>query len=73
MCFLFIETSTLWPKKNCERCVKVLKKEKRTPKIEGILSSLSTFLLSAALLAAVFPFAPLTASATDEFIEDYYI
>ena len=73
MCFLFIETSTLWPKKNCERCVKVLKKEKRTPKIEGILSSLSTFLLSAALLAAVFPFAPLTASAADEFIEDYYI
>ena len=51
----------------------MLKKEKRTPKIEGILSSLSTFLLSAALLAAVFPFAPLTASAADEFIEDYYI
>jgi surface antigen bspA-like len=30
-------------------------------------------LLTAALLAAVFPFAPLTVDAADEFIEDYYI
>ena len=74
MHFLFIETSTLWPKKNCERCVKVLKKEKRTPKFGGggILSRLSAFLLTAALLAAVFPFAPLTADAADSFTEGYF-
>ena len=52
----------------------MLKKEKRTPKFGGggILSRLSAFLLTAALLAAVFPFAPLTADAADSFTEGYF-
>ena len=60
--------------KELRKVCKSVEKRKEDSEIRGggILSRLSVFLLTAALLAAVFPFAPLTADAADSFTEGYF-
>ena len=59
--------------KELRKVCKSVEKRKEDSEIRGgILSRLSAFLLTAALLAAVFPFAPLTADAADSFTEGYF-